>query len=184
MHSYISVLVTVLLLITCAGCGNEGQSGNASTVYMEASTKGASDGAVFVNVSGANSSNYSVNQMSFTLASKIYPGTTKIPASTIQIDSVSMAYTPVITNLCTPPVFNAVNGVVNIPRTLPAGGSVDVDNVPMLYPSDMLQIYAGVPSGIRVCQYDVSMMFNGVEVNTGINVSKSINTTAYVSIKK
>lgn len=179
------LFVTVLISLLCAGCGSEGQSGNASTVYIDyISTKAGTTGAVFANVSGANSANYSANQMSYTLASKVYPGSTKIPASTIEIANVSIAYSPVITALCAPPVFNPVNGIVNIPRSLLPGGTVDVENVPVLYPSDMVQIYASVPAGTRVCQYDVAMTFNGTEVNTGIRVSKAITSTAYVSIKK
>lgn len=180
----ITVLMIAFVVLLCAGCGSEGQSGSASTVYMEASTKSGTTGAVFANVSGANSVNYTVNQMSYTLTSKIYPGVTKIPASTIEISSVNITYTPVITNLCSPTVFNPVNGVVNIPRTLLAGGSVDVENVPVLYPTDMEQIFSSAPAGTRVCQYDVDMTFNGTEVNTGINVSKRITSTAYVAIKK
>lgn len=181
-------LFCILFLFLMAGCGNQGSPGNGNTVYMQATIKQSTTGAVFANVSGVRFSNRSTavtvpNSMSFTIKSTVYPGTTKIPASDVDIRSIDFAYTPV-TSLS--PSFTPTVSSLPYSGNLPAGGTLNIDNVPILWTQDIAQIVNSARSlGIsnQTLQYRVDLTFHGREVNTGADLSNTINVSAFVAVK-
>lgn len=185
-------LFCVLFILLMVGCGNQGSPGNGNTVYMQATIKQGSTGAVFANVSGVRFSNVSTavtvpNSMSFTLKSTVYPGTSKIPASDVDISSIGLSFTPAEYQPgSVSPSFTPAVSTVFYSGNLPAGGTLNIDNVPILFNDDLTQIINSARSlGIanKTLQYKVDLTFHGREVNTGMNLSNTINVSAFVAVK-
>jgi hypothetical protein len=179
-------------MLLIVGCGNQGSPGNGNTVYMQTTIKQGSTGAVFVNVSGVRFSNRSTavtvpNSMSFTIKSNVYPSTSKIPASDVDINSIGFSYTPVINQPGTvPPTFLPTVPSLPYSGNLPAGGTLNIDNVPILWNDDLTQIINSARTlGIsnKTLQYKVDLTFHGKEVNTGVDLSNTINVSAFVTVK-
>jgi hypothetical protein len=184
-----------VFLLVVVGCGNQGAPGNGNTVFMQATIKQGTTGAVFTNVSGFTFRNISSvrtattpNSMSFTINSTIYPNANKILASDIDVFEMDFSYTP----LEFAPGRLSPAFVPTVPRVpysgrLTAGGSLAIDNVPIIWPNDLNQIldnaqFIGVPAG-SVLPYRISVTFLGREVNTGINLSNTISIGAFIAVK-
>jgi hypothetical protein len=184
-----------VLLLTVFGCGNEGAPGNGNTVFMQSTIKQGTTGAVFTNVSGFTFRNLSSvrtattpNSMSFTINSTVYPNANKINASDIDIFEMDFSYAPLefAPGKLAPAFTPSVPRVPYSGRLTP-GGSLDISNVPVIWPNDLTQIldtaqFINVPAG-SVLPYRVSVTFLGREVNTGIALSNTINIGAFIAVK-
>lgn len=196
MSRYVVYFVSIVIMSALWGCGNQGDPGNGNTVYMQASltpnTTGVATANVFSNMSGSPFANMttvaSANMLSFTINSKIYPNANKIPVSDIIIDSISFTYTP---QEYAPgklsPSFVPTLSKLSYSGNLPAGGSLKIDNVPILWNNDLISIrnYVNannIPTGTAL-QYKVGVTFHGIEVNTSTALSNSINVGAVVSVQ-
>lgn len=176
--------------LSITGCGNEGDPGNGNTVYFQSSIKSASTGAIFANISGASTSTMTVlsapNSMSFTLQSYVYPHSTTIPSSDIDINRIDFAFTPLEYEPGkTSPTFTPTFRTILYSGRLTPAGSLNIENVPILDDYDLQQIYNSANTANplidnKILKYKVDVTFTGKEVNTGVNLSNTINVTAFV----
>jgi hypothetical protein len=92
--------------------------------------------------------------------------------SNVQINRISYKYTPV----APAPAFTPSVLSFAWPGTLPPGGTEDFDNVPILWPQDFATFAAAC--GVNN-QYDVTVTFTGVEVNTGATLSTDTHISVF-----
>lgn len=185
----ICFLVAFLLMLgAVAGCGNEGSPASGSLEYVTVATKSSTSGVGFANISGASSSGYTMNQLSYTLTGHAYQGgtATKIQPYGIDFKTISYSYSPVNTSSCNTPSFNPAFALLQSRHTLLSGdgSTVDIENIPIFDSTDLVQIYNNAPTGTRSCQYDITFTFNGTESGTGVAVSVPVTTSTLVKIKK
>jgi hypothetical protein len=169
---------SILILVFIAGCGSNGSVSTGNTVYIQASIKPSTTGVVFANMSGSTIKT-PANLMNFTIKSTPYSTTGTIPNSDVNIQSVSFKYTPIPPAPAFTPTFTSVPYA----GLLTPGGTLDISNVPILYDNDLTHISAAAISlGLvgQTLQYIVDVTFHGEEVNTGANLSNTINISASV----
>ncbi len=176
--------ITVLLGLIIAGCGGSGTTGNGNTVFISASIKSGTTGAVFANFSGATFNNHSsvltaANPMSFTIKSTPYLTSGTVPNSDVNISNITFAFTP----LNGAPAFTPTSPSVPYAGTITPGGSLDINNVPILWDQDVLNIVTALGTSKGIFQYNVGVTFTGIEVNTGATLNTSINVSAFVEKK-
>jgi hypothetical protein len=194
MNGFLKGYLMFLLCLFSAGCGG-GSTGTGNTVFFTSSLKTGTTGAVFANFSGvtfANSTSarfnpvQSANTMNFTLKSVVTSNSGgTIKNSDIDINRISFTYTPVNNPAFSvnPPTFIPTTPVVAYSGNLTPGGTLDIQNVPVLWDNDILQIGTNLGSATGVFQYIVGVTFSGTEVNTGIPVNNTITISAFVQKK-
>lgn len=176
------LMVAVCFVITA--CGGSGSTGNGNTVYISASIKEGTSGAVFANFSGVVFNNNSsvltsANPMNFTITSTPFITTGTVPLSDVNITNILFTFAPVNGA----PSFTPVAPSVSYAGQLTPGGSLDIDNVPVLWDMDVQNIVAAAGGVEGQYQYNVIGTFTGVEVNTGAALNTAVNFSAFVSVR-
>jgi len=124
--------------------------------------------------------------MNFTLKSVVTSNSGgTIKNSDIDINKISFTFTPVNNPAFTvnPPTFIPSAPTLAYSGSLTSGGTLDIQNVPVLWDNDILQIGTNLGSATGLFQYIVGVTFTGTEVNTGTVVSNTINISAFVQKK-
>jgi len=185
------MIFSVLIVLSITGCGNEGDPGNGNTVYFQSSIKSATTGAIFANISGNSIDAMTIlsgpNNMSFTLQSYVYTHSTTIPSSDIDIKRIDFAFTPLEyePGKTSPKFTPTFKSILYSGRLTPAG-SLNIENVPILYGYDLQQIFDETNTALiddKILKYQVDVTFTGTEVNTGVSLSNTINVTAFVDVR-
>jgi len=171
MSSFLKGCFLVLLVSVLAGCGGGGTNGEGNTVYITSSIKTGTSGVVSANSSGASDMNFTINS---------YPYSTSgsIKNSNVVINSISFAFTPVLVSSGVPPSFTPTHPSITYSGLITPGGSIDIENVPVLWDADIANILAGLGANTGTFQYNVVATFSGVETNTG----KAVSTTSNFSV--
>ena len=185
---FIRSIVVVGTLITMAllnGCGNEGSAGG-NTVYLTASIKDQTSMSIFTNISTANASKlYNPQSLQYTVKSNIYPGSTKILPSDVNIDTVTFNFSGLpfdSTNVPSPDLspksFVKTNGF-----KVPAGGSNDVSLISLEgMQLNTLAQNPNLPARPVRLRYTVDVLFSGREILTNQPVSCSTSAMVYVDV--
>jgi len=169
MSSFLKGCFLVLLVSVLAGCGGGGTNGEGNTVYITSSIKTGTSGVVF-----ANTSSSSANSMNFTINSYPYSTSGSIKNSNVIINNISFSFTPSGVS----PTFTPTHPSITYSGLITPSGSLDIQNVPVLWDADIVNIRSAVGSG--TFQYNVVATFSGVETNTGKTVSTTSNFSAIV----
>lgn len=166
--------VFILLILQACGGGGSGSSGQAqsTTVALQSQVKSGTSMAVFSSYSAASWG----PTMDFTLKSVINPNAGAM-ASDVHITSqvISYEYSNAIpvgagSSLLIPPL------TWNVTQIIPAGGSADLQNLPVLSPAQKLYLRNNNPltAASDFLNFKVKVTFNGYEVKNGNNVSVSV----------
>lgn len=179
--------MTLLILLTGCGGGGSGSTGQAqsTTVALQAQVKTGTSMAVF---SSYSNSKWGPN-MNFTLKSVINPNAGTM-ASDINITSevISYEYSDAIVNGI-PAVSGSAVSLLNLPpftynltMIVPAGGTYDLLNLPVLSPAQKLYLISMAPLVLTndYINYKVKVTFNGYEVKNGSNVSVSVLGNVFI----
>jgi hypothetical protein len=178
----------ILLTFLISGCGGGETTGNGNTVFISSSIKTGTTGAVFANFSGAVFSNISgtrlnpvqsANLMNFTVKSTPYSTIGTIKNSDVNISSISYTFTP----KGNAPTFIPTSPTLAYAGLLTPNGTLDIQNVPILWDNDIQQILIGLGATSGLFQYDVGVTFTGIEVNTGAVLKNTITISAFIQKK-
>lgn len=188
MDKLLRKILVLMFVLFLSGCGNSGSTGNGNTVFITSSLKQGTTGAVFANFSGAIFANLSgtrfnpvqsANLMNFTLKSTPYSASGTFKNSDVIVSNIACTFTPV----SPAPSFVATAPNTAYSGLLTPGGTLDIDNVPILYDEDIKNILILLGPNRGLFEYNVSVTFTGVEANTGMKLYTTSRFSAFIQKK-